>query len=234
MTLVQLEYIVAVDTYRSFCIAAEKCFITQPTMSMQVQKLEEDLGAVLFDRSRQAVVPTEIGIEILEQARIVLKESYKLKDIISNRKGEVVGELKIGVIPTLAPYLMPKVISAFIEKYPLVQLLIWEYNTEQIIHQLKNGLLECGIISTPVKDKSLHEHPLFYECFVAYLSKSSPLCLKKNISPKDFGLPTREIGLVTHRNFLKKQLISVLEQEILLVIPKRLQSKKKKEIIDIY
>lgn len=179
MTIVQLEYIVAVDTYRSFGMAAEKCFITQPTMSMQVQKLEEDLGVILFDRSKQPVMPTEIGIEILEQARMVLKESYKIKELISNRKGGVEGELKIGIIPTMAPYLMPKVISAFMDKYPRVQLLVWEYTTEQIIHELKNGLLDCGILSTPVKDKSLQENPLFYECFAAYLSKSSPLIKKK-------------------------------------------------------
>lgn len=311
MTIVQLEYIVAIDTYRSFGVAAEKCFITQPTMSMQVQKLEEDLGVILFDRSKQPVVPTEIGVEVLEQARLTLKESYKIKELISNRKGGVEGELKIGIIPTIAPYLMPGVISAFIDKYPRVQLFIWEYTTDQIIHHLKNGLLDCGILSTPVKDKSLHENPLFYECFVAYLSKSSPLVAKKNLGPQDIDLedlwllneghcmrnqilnicnrektdqmksfeyntdsvetlkrmvdmnkgitllpelsmagfsvkqldrvryfrspePSREISIVTHRNFLKKKLISVLEQEILIAVPKRMQNKKKKQILDNY
>ncbi|MEJ7692567.1 LysR substrate-binding domain-containing protein [Daejeonella sp.] len=311
MTIVQLEYIVALDTYRSFGLAAEKCFVTQPTLSMQIQKLEEALGVILFDRSKQPVIPTDIGVEILEQARIVLKESYKVKELISNRKGGFEGELKIGIIPTMAPYLMPKVISAFMDKYPGVQLIVWEYTTEQIIHELKNGLLDCGILSTPVKDKSLNENPLFYESFVAYISKSSPLISKKNLDPKDIDLddlwllneghcmrnqilnicnrersevvkpfeyntdsvetlkrmvdmdrgitllpelsmsdfsvkqldrvryfkspePTREISIVTHRNFLKKKLISVLEQEILLAIPKRMQSKKKKEILDIY
>ena len=311
MTIVQLEYIVAVDTYRSFGLAAEKCFITQPTISMQIQRLEEDLGVILFDRSKQPVMPTDIGIEILEQARIILKESYKIKELITNRKGGVEGELKIGIIPTMAPYLMPKVISAFMSKYPGVQLMIWEYTTEQIIHELKNGLLDCGILSTPVGDKSLQENPLFYESFVAYLSKSSPLNKKKNLAPKDIHLddlwllneghcmrnqvlnlcnskrsddmkpfeyntdsvetlkrmvdmnkgftllpelsmadfsvrqldrvryfkspePTREISIVTHRNFLKKKLISVLQQEILAVVPKRMQTKKKKDILEIY
>lgn len=311
MTIVQLEYIVALDTYRSFGLAAEKCFVTQPTLSMQIQKLEEALGVILFDRSKQPVLPTEIGVEIIEQARLVLKESYKVKELISNRKGGVEGELKIGIIPTMAPYLMPKVISAFMDKYPRVQLIIWEYTTEQIIHELKNGLLDCGILSTPLKDKSLHENPLFYECFVAYLSKSSPLIPKKNLVPKDIDLddlwllneghcmrsqilnichrerseevkpfeyntdsietlkrmvdmdkgitllpelsmsdfsvkqldrvryfkspePTREISIVTHRNFLKKKLISALKEEILIAVPKRMQRKKKKEILDIY
>jgi len=192
-----------------------------------------------------------------------------------------------------------------------VQLLIWEYNTEQIIHELKNGLLDCGILSTPVGDKNLREHPLFYECFVAYVSKTSPLQNKKNLDPKDIDLdhlwllneghcmrnqilnicnkkksnnlqpfeyntdsietlkrmvdmnkgitllpelsvldfsvnqldyvryfrspePTREISIVTHRNFLKRKLISALEQEIMSVIPKRMQSKKQKKIMDIF
>jgi LysR family hydrogen peroxide-inducible transcriptional activator len=105
MTLVQLEYIIAVDTYRSFGIAAEKCFVTQPTMSMQVQKLEETLGVKLFDRSKQPVIPTEIGSEVIEQARIILKESHKLNELISNQRNIISGELKIGIIPTMAPYL---------------------------------------------------------------------------------------------------------------------------------
>ena len=103
MTLVQLEYIVAIDTYRNFGTAAERCFITQPTLSMQVQKLEDELDIKIFDRSRQPVVPTEIGLEILEQARLVLKESAKLVELISDRKGELKGDLRIGVIPTVAP-----------------------------------------------------------------------------------------------------------------------------------
>ncbi len=311
MTLVQLEYIVAIDTYRSFGLAAEKCFITQPTMSMQVQKLEDELGVKLFDRSRQPVIPTEIGTEILEQARVILKESQLVRELISNRKGGIEGELRIGIIPTMAPYLMPKVISAFMEKYPDVQLIVWEYMTDQIIQELKNGRLDCGILSTPIDDKSLQETPVFYESFIAYLSKSSPLASKKNLSPKDINLdelwllneghcmrnqilnicnrkkstdfklfeyntdnvetlkrmvdmnngitllpelsladlsvkqldrvryfktpePSREISIVTHRNFLKRKLIAVLEKEIIDAIPKRMRSKKKKELMEIY
>ena len=311
MTLVQLEYIVALDTYRSFGVAAEKCFVTQPTMSMQVQKLEDELGVKLFDRSKQPITPTEIGIEILEQSRNILKESYKLKELISNQKSIVSGELRIGIIPTMAPYLMPKVISAFMVKYPDVQLVIWEYMTDQIIHELKNGLLDCGILSTPLEDKSLQESPLFYESFVAYLSKSSPLINKKNLQASDINLddlwllneghcmrnqilnickrkksddlkpfeyntdsvetlkrmvemnngitllpelsisdfsvkqldrvryfkspePTREISIVTHRNYLKRKLILALEKEILDAIPKRMRNKKKKHILGIF
>src|SRR5690606_21213762 len=126
--------------------AAEKCFVTQPTLSMQIQKLEETLGMKIFDRSRQPVVPTEIGEHIIRQARIVLAEAAKLNEIISDHKNELAGELKVGVIPTIAPYLLPKVISAFTHKYPKVQLLIWEYTTEHIIQKIKLGILDCGIL----------------------------------------------------------------------------------------
>jgi LysR family hydrogen peroxide-inducible transcriptional activator len=309
MTIVQLEYAVAVDTYRSFVLAAKKCFVTQPTLSMQIQKLEEHLGVKLFDRSRQPVIPTEIGIEIIEQARQVLNESYKIKEIIAERKGEIVGELKIGIIPTIAPYLLPRVIGGFMDKYPKVKLVISELTTENIIQQLKVGLLDCGILATPLEEYSLLERPVFYENFVSYVSKSSPLFKKKalitndldidelwllneghcmrnqvlnickhkksndhqldyntgsietlikmvdlnngvtilpELSMQDFSIkqmdkvryfkspePSREVSIVTHKNYIKKRIIDALEIEILNSVPKRMKSKKKKEIIAI-
>src|SRR5690606_13003946 len=152
MTLVQLEYIVAVDTYRSFVAAAEQCFLTQPTLSMQIQKLGESLGVKIFDRSRQPVVPTEVGLKIIEQARTVLIESQKINEILQVKKGELEGELRVGVIPTVAPYLLPDVITVFLKKYPKVKLQIWEYTTERIVHELKQGSLDCGILSTPLSE----------------------------------------------------------------------------------
>src|SRR5690606_25910846 len=117
-TLVQLEYLVAVDTYKSFGLAAEKCFVTQPTLSMQIQKLEEHLNVKLFDRSKKPISPTDIGIQVIAQARIVLNESQRIKEIIESQKLELSGDLKIGVIPTVAPYMLPEVITAMLSKYP--------------------------------------------------------------------------------------------------------------------
>src|ERR1700710_2799563 len=171
MTLVQLEYIVAVDTYRSFVLAAERCFVTQPTLSMQVQKLEDTLGVKLFDRSKQPVSPTEIGIEIIAQARTLLAESEKIREIITDRQKELSGELKVGIIPTIAPYILPKILGGFVQKYPQVKLIVWEQTTESIIQQLKNGTIDCGILSTPLHENTLKEIPVFYENFVAYVSK---------------------------------------------------------------
>ena len=147
-------------------MAAEKCFVTQPTLSMQVQKLEDTLGVKIFDRSKQPVSPTEIGIEIIEQARVMLAESEKIREIITDRQKELAGELKVGIIPTVSPYILPKIIAGFVQKYPQVKLIVWEQTTEEIIQQLKLGTLDCGILSTPLREASLIEVPVFYETFV--------------------------------------------------------------------
>lgn len=207
MTLVQLEYIVAVDTYRSFVTAAEKCFVTQPTLSMQVQKLEELLGVKIFDRSKQPVSPTEIGAQIIAQARIILQESGKVKELISSQQQDVLGELRIGVIPTVAPYLLPEVISAMLEKYPELKLLIWEYTTEDIIHHLKTGVLDCGILATPLTDANITETPLYYETFVSYISKNSKLYKKKAVDSED--LNDENIWLLNEGHCMRNQVLNI-------------------------
>ncbi|MHA4893867.1 hydrogen peroxide-inducible genes activator [Pedobacter sp. PWIIR3] len=207
MTLVQLEYIVAVDTYRSFVGAAEKCFVTQPTLSMQVQKLEEMLDVKIFDRSKQPVTPTEIGSQIIEQARIILQESLKVKELINSQQQDVIGELKVGIIPTIAPYLLPKVIAAMMEKYPQLKLMIWEYTTEDIIHHLKTGVLDCGILATPLADTNIDELPLYYENFVTYISKNSKLFKKKTIDAND--LEDENIWLLNEGHCMRSQVLNI-------------------------
>jgi len=207
MTLVQLEYIVAVDTYRSFVNAAEKCFVTQPTLSMQVQKLEEMLNVKIFDRSKQPVIPTEIGSQIVEQARLILQESQKIKEIISSQQQDIVGELKVGIIPTVAPYLLPQVIASMMQKYPDLKLVIWEYTTEDIIHHLKTGVLDCGILATPLADNSIAEIPMYYETFVTYISKNSKLFKKKNIDAND--LEDENIWLLNEGHCMRSQVLNI-------------------------
>ncbi|MFY7788650.1 MAG: hydrogen peroxide-inducible genes activator [Thermoflexibacteraceae bacterium] len=187
MTLTQLEYIVALDTYRHFATAADKCFVTQPTLSMQIQKLEEELTILLFDRSKHPIVPTAEGQAVIAQARTVLAEASRIKEIVKEQQQEVSGELRIGIIPTLAPYLLPLFLKKFIEKYPLVKLKIEEMTTEQIIHQLKNDLLDAGLLATPLQEAQILEKPLFYEAFVAYLSPLHPLAQKKELHPEDLS-----------------------------------------------
>ncbi|WP_276091279.1 hydrogen peroxide-inducible genes activator [Pedobacter sp. JY14-1] len=207
MTLVQLEYIVAVDTYRSFVGAAEKCFVTQPTLSMQVQKLEELLNVRIFDRSRQPIVPTEIGAQIIQQARLVLQESNKIREIIASQQQEITGELRVGIIPTVAPYLLPRVIASMMEKYPGLNLLIWEYTTEDIIHHLKTGVLDCGILATPLADPVIDESPLYYEDFVTYISKNSKLYKKKSIDAED--LEEENIWLLNEGHCMRSQVLNI-------------------------
>jgi len=207
MTLTQLEYVVAVDTYRSFVSAAEKCFVTQPTLSMQIQKLEDTLGVKLFDRSKQPVIPTEIGSEIIAQARVMLSEAEKIREIITDRQRELSGELKVGIIPTVAPYLLLKILHGFVAKYPQVKLIVSEQTTEQIIQELKSGTVDCGILSTPLHDSSLTEIPVFYENFVAYVSKNSKLSKKKGISPEDIDM--EEIWILNEGHCMREQVLNI-------------------------
>ncbi|MBV7532782.1 hydrogen peroxide-inducible genes activator [Chitinophaga sp. sic0106] len=211
MTTVQLEYIVAVDTYRSFVVAAEKCFVTQPTLSMQIQKLEDELGIKLFDRSKLPVVPTEIGTAVISQARIILKENARIREIIADQKKEVQGNLKVGIIPTLAPYLLPRILTGFMKKYPKVKLEIWEYPTEQIVQQLKQELLDCGLLATPLHNPHLEEHPLFYESFVVYASRNHSLYEKKVIKAED--LDVKEVWLLNEGHCMRNQVLNICKDK---------------------
>lgn len=175
MTLTQLAYIVAVDTHRHFAMAAEHSYVTQPTLSMQIQKLEEELGVIIFDRSRQPVVPTSIGRKIIEQARVVLRESERLRDILKEESDTLSGDFRVGVIPTIAPYLLPLFIRQFATAYPSVRLIIEELQTQQIIERLRNDTLDAGLLATPLHASGIEEEPLYYEPFVGYISHSHPL-----------------------------------------------------------
>ena len=194
MTLTQLEYIVALDTNRHFVLASEKCFVTQPTLSMQIQKLEEELGVKIFDRTKQPVIPTEIGASIIAQARIILREANMVKQLISDQKDIITGELRIGIIPTLAPYLIPPLYKYVREKYPQIDLIISEAITEEVIHELKHNRFDCGIVVTPLKDPSIKEDILFYEELFVYVSKKNALVDKKYILAREIDPPTLGIG----------------------------------------
>ncbi|MHB8209468.1 LysR substrate-binding domain-containing protein [Mucilaginibacter sp.] len=210
MSLIQFEYIVAVDTYRSFVVAAEKCFVTQPTLSMQIQKLESNLGVKIFNRTRQPILPTEVGNDVIAQARVLLAEHQKIKEIVGSRNKELMGELKIGIIPTIAPYILPKIITQFMEKYPHVKLVMWEETTEQIIQQLKLGMIDCGILSTPLLDSQLIETPLFYENFAAYVSKSSDLAKIKTLDPDDINI--NELWILNEGHCMRDQVLNICER----------------------
>ncbi|MBC8043034.1 MAG: hydrogen peroxide-inducible genes activator [Rhizobacter sp.] len=211
MTAAQIEYIVAVDTYRSFARAAEKCFISQPAMSFQIQKVEKELGVKLFDRSKQPVMPTEIGKEIIVQARRALQEHHRISEIVEGKRGVIQGELRLGVIPTLAPYLLPIFLLSFLKQYPHIKLTVAELTTVQIITQLRSELLDCGILATPLAEGNLTEHPLFYEPFVAYTSPSSPLFNKTIIRPDDMDI--HETWLLSEGHCMRSQVINLCKEK---------------------
>ena len=206
MTLIQLEYIVALDALKHFAKAAAKCHITQPSLSMQVQKLEEELGVQLFIRSNP-VATTETGQIIIEQAKKILSEARNMQQLVHQEKNIVAGTLKIGIIPTLAPYLLPQFIQAFIKQYPQVHISIHELTTEHIIRQLKNGTLDAGILATPLNMAELKETVLFNEEFVAYVSRRDKLFTKRYLLPGDIDV--HRMWLLEEGHCLRNQVMNL-------------------------
>ena len=207
VTLTQLEYIVAVDTYRHFGKAAEHCFITQPTLSMQIKKLEEDLEIIIFDRSKQPLIPTDVGARIIEQARIVLTQSEEILNIVKDHKNLVSGMLRIGIIPTLAPYLLPVFIGRYKKKYPNIFIKVVEATTLEIINLLNKDLIDVGILVTPLKEEKIIEKPVFYEEMLIYANQGHQLHKQKEITLKDIATP--EIWLLSDGHCFRDQVINL-------------------------
>lgn len=207
ITLTQLEYIVAVDTYRHFGKAAEHCFITQPTLSMQIKKLEEDLEIIIFDRSKQPLIPTDVGQRIIEQSRIVLKQSEEINNIVKDHKNKVSGVLRIGIIPTLAPYLLPLFIGKYKKKYPNIFIKVVEQTTENIVNLLQKDLIDVGILVTPLKEEKINEKPIFYEEMLIYANAGHKLHKQKEITLQDIATP--EIWLLSDGHCFRDQVINL-------------------------
>ncbi|WP_413584719.1 LysR family transcriptional regulator [Bdellovibrio sp. HCB274] len=188
MTLTQLEYILAVGDTGSFSQAAVQCHVTQPTLSMQIQKLEDELNVILFDRTKQPVRPTQVGELVLQQARIVIQHSQHIREIVDENKGAMSGTLRIGIIPTLAPYLLPLFLNKFMTKYPHVHLVIDELETQSLVEKIRNNSLDLGIAVTPIDDVNIATKVLFYEPFIAYFSPHHSLLQKKHIDETDLSL----------------------------------------------
>ena len=206
MTLVQLQYIVALDMLKHFAKAAAYCHVTQPTLSMQVQKLEDSLGIQIFVRSTP-VATTEVGQRIVAQARKILAEAEMLDQLVQQEKNIVNGHLKVGVIPTLAPYLLPHFLQPFINKYPHVRLSIHEQPTETIVKQLTTGALDAGIMATPLHIPELKEEFLFNEEFVAYVSRREKAFNKRYLLPADIDV--QRMWLLEEGHCLRTQVMNL-------------------------
>ena len=187
MTITQLKYTLAVAEYGNFTTASEKCFVTQPTLSMQVQKLEEELGVTIFNRSTKPLQVTDVGEKVLIQAKKIVEESSRMNDVISEQKGIIGGTLKVGIIPTVSSTLLPLFLNIFIKKHKNVDLKIEEYNTDTISKKLEDSTIDCAIAATPLNNSKIIERPIYYEPFVAYVPEHHFLSGNKSLGLDDLS-----------------------------------------------
>ncbi|MCM0606314.1 MAG: LysR family transcriptional regulator [Xanthomonadaceae bacterium] len=210
-TLTQIEYVLAVEKHRHFGRAAEACHVSQPTLSQQIQKLEDEVGVIIFDRLQKPVIPTPSGLGFLNQAKIVIRENEKLLYFAQKKGDAVSGEFRLGIIPTVASDLIPLFISHFSQQYPGVDLTIEELKTETVLTEIKNDRLDGGILATPIDESSYKVHPLYYEPFVLYFSRNHRLLEKKTIDIKD--LDGRDMWMLSDGHCFKNQVLNFCSLE---------------------
>ena len=209
MTIIQLEYFLAVANCGSFSQASDHCFVTQPSLSMQVKALEEELGVILLDRSKKPVIPTEAGHVVLDQIRNVLKEFNTIREVVAEMKGETAGKMRLGVIPTIAPYILHKFIPAFAKKYPKVELEIREMVTADIVEALKKDRIDAAIVAGGTCGDGIIEQELFNDRFYIYVAPNHPLIERSNIRIED--IDPSELILLSPGNCLRDQIIELCQ-----------------------
>ena len=209
MTVIQLEYLLAVANFGSFSVAAEHCFVTQPSLSMQIKALEEELGVMLLDRSKKPVMPTRAGEAVIEQARETLKEFNSIKEVVSQLKGEIAGKIRLGVIPTIAPYLLHRFIPEFVHRYPKVELEVREMQTAYIIDALNHDRIDVALVAGGTCGEGIMEYELFDDRFYAYVSPSNSLYNKSNVRIEDIDM--RELVLLSVGNCLRDQVLELCQ-----------------------
>jgi LysR family hydrogen peroxide-inducible transcriptional activator len=219
MTIIQLEYAIALATYKSFVAAAEKSFVTQPTLSLQIQKLEEELGVKIFDRSRHPIEITAMGKVIIEQVRKTLEEFERIHELIQQQQNIISGTFKLAVIPTVAPSILPALLENYSKSFPEIRLDVNEMETHRIITALRNNEIDAGLLSTPLEEKDIKEYPLFYEPFVAYFRNDDKLLSKKLIDPVDVEL--ERIWLLNEGHCMRNQILDLCSDQV-----QRLQAKR--------
>lgn len=207
MTLQQLEYIRALDIERNFVRAAERCFVTQPSLTMQVQKLEEQLGVKIFDRSKKPLIPTPLGEKLVAQAYTILREAERFTEMVKEQEGKLSGELKVGIIPTLAPYLLPLFVPKFELEFPEIRLLVQELQTNVIVDKLRKDELDLGILVTPLEEKGIQEAVLFNEPMVGYVGRNHRLFSKSEIDVAELDLD--DTWLLSEGHCLRGQVLNI-------------------------
>jgi LysR family hydrogen peroxide-inducible transcriptional activator len=211
MTLQQLEYVLALEKTRHFVRAAEMCGVTQPTLSAMIQKLEDELDCRIFDRSRQPIELTEIGHQIIEQAQVLIYQANQLKESVRTEKKSLSGALSLAIIPTIAPYLLPRFIATFRHSYPDISLKVSEMHTATIIEKLRIAEIDMAILSTPLDDPKILEVPLYYEKFVAYISPTDPVFEMQELSAAD--MPLDRLWVLEEGHCLRNQVFNFCNEK---------------------
>ena len=206
MTLQQLEYIMAVSRHGHFGRAAEACNVTQPTLSAMIGKLEEEIGAKLFDRTRQPIVPTPVGERVILQAREVLSQADAIKDIVHEEKQSLGGVFRIGILPTIAPYLLPRFFPQMMKKYPMLDIRVREMKTYQIKEALLRGDIDAGILAAIGGLEEYVQATLFYEKYIGYVSREDALFKKEVIRTADVA-SCRELWLLDEGHCFRDQMV---------------------------
>ncbi len=212
MTITQLQYLIAVAEHQNFTIAAEKSFVTQPTLSMQISKLEEELNVKIFDRGTKPIKLTEVGTKIVEQASKVVIEAERMQDIVSIEKGFIGGPYRLGIISTVMPTLLPMFLSTFVKRYPKVNLIIRELTTDEILTGLREGKLDAAIAATPLETTDLIERPLYYEPFVGYLPEGHRLNDKAELKAEDLNL--EEVLLLQDGHCFRDNILNLCDMNL--------------------
>ena len=205
MTLQQLEYIIAVDKLRNFTKAADYCRVTQPTLSAMIQKLEEELGVKIFDRNQQPICPTVIGNIVIKQAHEVLLQANHIKEIIAEEKSSLGGSFKLGILPTIAPYLLPRFVPLLAKKYPHLDIRMAEMKTSEIKAALLSGDIDAGILADLDGLSDYSKESLFYEQFYTYLSKESALSGNNVVRTSD--LANEQLWLLDEGHCFRDQMV---------------------------
>lgn len=211
MTITQLYYILAVAEYSNFTKAAKHCLVTQPTLSMQIQKLEDELKIRIFDRTKKPIELTNVGVKIVTQAKTILAEVERVNDIVDQEKGFIGGEFKLGISNSIMPTLLPVFLKSFISRYPKVKLNIEELKTNDIINKIKEGNLDGGIVSTPLNLEDIKERVIFYEKLVGYISENHRLKDKTLIEISDLDI--NDILFKENDDSLRNMIVNMTQNE---------------------
>jgi len=209
MSIQQLKYLIALDDLRHFGLAAKQCFVAQPTLTTQFKKLEEELGVQLFDRQSTPVSPTRIGEKIIGQARLILDDVAGLYSLLEKESSSISGTYVVGIIPTLAPYLLPLFLNSFAADFPGAHLIIKEMQSERIMEGLKRKQIDVGLLVTPLEEKQLREIPLYYEPFLVYAAAGDNVLKRKELLPGH--IDQKDLWLLQQGHCFRNQMLNICQ-----------------------